>query len=151
MQKEGAKRKAAGAPLLRVPFTSELGNVTPVFITPAKWMQEEMVKVAQTIVFGTSDNAGCNCLAPKVIVMSAEWSQARPPLVRSIYFQVDKAAIYFQVYLLSGLQKLPGLHAPCRTVHSHLVALSHRHVWRDAGPPERATMQKQHSPCNAQK
>lgn len=81
LQKEGAKRKAQNAPLLKVPFTSELGNVTPVFITPAKWSQEEMVKAAETIVFGTADNAGCNCLSPKVIVMSAEWTQVllRPP------------------------------------------------------------------------
>lgn len=75
LQKEGEKGKAENAPLLSVPFTSELGNVTPVFITPAKWTQEEMVKAAQTIAFGTTLNAGCNCLSPKVIVMSDQWPQ----------------------------------------------------------------------------
>lgn len=77
MQKDGVTRKAASKPLLTVPFSSELGNVTPVFVTPAKWSQVDMKQAAQSIAFGTTLNAGCNCIAPKVIVMSAEWSQVR--------------------------------------------------------------------------
>ena len=75
MQAEGEKRKAADDPLLKVPFTAELGNATPLFITPAEWTSDELQRVAKKTVFATTNNAGCNCLAPKVILMSADWPQ----------------------------------------------------------------------------
>ena len=77
VQEEGAARKAASEPLLKVPFTAELGNVTPVLVAPGPWTDAEMATAAKGIAFGTQNNAGCNCLSPKVIVMAAEWPQVR--------------------------------------------------------------------------
>ena len=75
VQEEGRQRKAAGTPLLQAPITSELGGVAPVFITPGVWTHEDMVHAAQTIWFGATSNAGCNCVTPRAIIMSAEWPQ----------------------------------------------------------------------------
>ena len=76
-QEKGQARKEANDPVLKVPFTAELGNVTPVLVTPGAWTAEDMATAASQIAFGTTNNAGCNCLAPKAIIMSAEWPQVR--------------------------------------------------------------------------
>lgn len=81
---EAQRRREDGEPLLRVPITSELGNVTPAFLVPGEWEQESVAKVAQLIAYNMLDNAGCNCLTPRVVVMAADWPQVRllppPPL-----------------------------------------------------------------------
>lgn len=69
------KRMAAGELLLKVPMTSELGNVTPAIMVPGLWTSEEIQTAAQMVVGSMLDNAGCNCLAPKAIVLSSEWPQ----------------------------------------------------------------------------
>eukprot|EP00892_Ulva_mutabilis_P007718 jgi/Ulvmu1/5318/UM022_0112.1 len=73
---EAQRRMAAGEPLLKVPMTSELGNVTPVVVVPGAWTAAEMRTAAKLIVLNMSDNAGCNCLAPKALLLPAEWPQA---------------------------------------------------------------------------
>eukprot|EP00892_Ulva_mutabilis_P007721 jgi/Ulvmu1/5320/UM022_0114.1 len=73
---EAQRRMAAGEPLLKVPMTSELGNVTPVVVVPGAWTAAEMRAAAKLIAFNMSDNAGCNCLAPKALLLPAEWHQA---------------------------------------------------------------------------
>jgi aldehyde dehydrogenase (NAD(P)+) len=79
MQEDGVARKAANDPLLKVPFTAELGNVTPALMVPGEYTAQELKAAAAAIVFGTLNNAGCNCLAIKTVVMAAEWPQVRPP------------------------------------------------------------------------
>ena len=77
IQEKGKACKVANEPILKVPFTDELGNVTPVMVAPGAWTAQEMKTVAKMITFGTANNAGCNCIAPKAILMSAEWPQVR--------------------------------------------------------------------------
>lgn len=79
---EAQQRRAAGELLLRVPMDSELGSVTPVFVVPGEWAPESVAKVAQLIAFNMRDNAGCNCLSPRALVLSATWPQVRSTLVR---------------------------------------------------------------------
>ena len=77
MQEEREQRRAASNPALKAPLgmTSELGNVTPAIIAPAKYTPEQLQALAGGITFNASDNAGCNCLAPKVVLFAAEWPQ----------------------------------------------------------------------------
>ena len=82
VQEEAERRMAGDDPLLKVPMTSELGNVTPVVIVPGAWASEEIRSAAQLVAFNMTDNAGCNCLAPKAVVLAAEWPQARRLLSR---------------------------------------------------------------------
>lgn len=76
---EAQRRRDAAEPMLRVPITSELGNVTPAFLVPGEWEPESVANVAKLIAFNMLDNAGCNCLTPRVVVMAADWPQVRLP------------------------------------------------------------------------
>ena len=82
VQEEGQQRKAAAAPLLQVPFTSELGGVAPVFVTPGVWSRDDMRNAARAIWFGATSNAGANCITPRALIMSAEWPQVQHPYPR---------------------------------------------------------------------
>ena len=75
VQEEREERKRENRPVISVTMTSELGNVTPVVVTPGFWSEEQIKKVAATVAWNARDNAGCNCLAPKVVLVAAEWSQ----------------------------------------------------------------------------
>jgi hypothetical protein len=75
MQEEQELRRRTNDPLLKAPISSELGNITPAFIVPAFWTKEELEAKAALIVMGMADNAGCNCLSTKTVVMAAEWPQ----------------------------------------------------------------------------
>lgn len=80
VQHERESRKSSNAPLLSAPMTSELGNVTPYIVVPGAWPQDQLEHKTSQIVEQMRDNAGCNCLAPRVLVLPHEW-----PLVRSLH------------------------------------------------------------------
>jgi acyl-CoA reductase-like NAD-dependent aldehyde dehydrogenase len=71
-----ADRKARGEKLVTKPVTSELGNVTPVMVVPGEWSEKQLRYHAANLAINISHNAGFNCLALKVLVLSKEWSQA---------------------------------------------------------------------------
>ncbi|NJR41984.1 MAG: aldehyde dehydrogenase family protein [Akkermansiaceae bacterium] len=93
LQAEGQQRKAADEPLLQAPFTAELGGVAPVFITPGNWTRQDMERAAQTIWFGATSNAGCNCVAPRAIIMSSEWPQVRASSRTSVSHNVQRGVV----------------------------------------------------------
>jgi hypothetical protein len=72
---EGARRKAAGEPVVTKPLTSELGNVSPVVIVPGDWTSAEIEYQARHVATMVANNAGFNCLTPRVIVTHAGWAQ----------------------------------------------------------------------------
>jgi len=72
---EGARRKANNDPLVTKPVTCELGNVSPVVIVPAKWTSAEIRYQAQHVATMLVNNAGFNCLTPRVIVTHRGWDQ----------------------------------------------------------------------------
>jgi hypothetical protein len=78
MQQERESRKAANRPALSAPMTSELGNVTPVVFCPGAWTDKQIREKAQIVVGNLASNAGCDCLAPRLIVMPKEWHLVRP-------------------------------------------------------------------------
>jgi acyl-CoA reductase-like NAD-dependent aldehyde dehydrogenase len=72
---EGARRKAAGQPLLGKPVTAELGNVSPVVVVPGRWSAADLLYQARHVATMLVNNAGFNCLTARVVVTHAGWRQ----------------------------------------------------------------------------
>ena len=71
----GARRKAAAEPVVTKPVSCELGNVSPVVIVPGEWTPKEIEYQARHVATMITNNAGFNCLTPRVIVTHARWAQ----------------------------------------------------------------------------
>ena len=74
---EGARRKAANEPALDKPVSCELGNVSPVVVVPGAWTDKEITYQARHVATMLANNAGFNCLSPRVIVTHAGWAQRK--------------------------------------------------------------------------
>jgi acyl-CoA reductase-like NAD-dependent aldehyde dehydrogenase len=72
---DGARRKAENDPLVTKPVTGELGNVSPVVIVPGEWTTSEIEYQARHVATMFTNNAGFNCLTPRVILTHAGWAQ----------------------------------------------------------------------------
>jgi acyl-CoA reductase-like NAD-dependent aldehyde dehydrogenase len=72
---EGAKRKANRTPLISKNITGELGNITPIIVVPGPWSQDDIRKQAKKVAAWLANNAGCNCLTPRVLVQHKNWPQ----------------------------------------------------------------------------
>lgn len=69
------ERKAKGEKSLDKPISSELGNVTPIIVVPAKWTDKELAFHAENIAAMVANNASFNCIAGKLVVTHAGWAQ----------------------------------------------------------------------------
>ena len=56
------------------PISSELGCVDPIIVVPGEWKEKELNYHAQQVVSMVTHNAGFNCNAGNVLVLSASWS-----------------------------------------------------------------------------
>lgn len=74
---EGARHKAAGEVQLDKPVSAELGNVSPVIIVPGRWSPRQMRYQAEHVATMLVNNAGFNCLTPRVLVTHRDWPQRR--------------------------------------------------------------------------
>jgi len=72
---DGARRKAAGTPLLTKPITSELGGVSPVIVVPGRWTDRELAFQAEHVATQRLHNGGYNCIAAQVVLISRDWAQ----------------------------------------------------------------------------
>jgi hypothetical protein len=72
---EGQRRKAGNDPLVTKPVSCELGNVSPVVIVPGEWSQKEIDYQAKHVATMIANNAGFNCLTPRVIITHKGWAQ----------------------------------------------------------------------------
>ena len=72
---EAERRRAAEDPLLQVPITSELGGVAPMIVVPGRWSAADLRFQAEHLVTMRLHNAGHNCVAGQVVVLSASWDQ----------------------------------------------------------------------------
>ena len=72
---KGAANKAAGTPQLRKPITSELGGVAPIIVVPGRWSKRDLEFQARHVATMKLHNAGANCVAGQVLVVSSSWSQ----------------------------------------------------------------------------
>lgn len=99
---EGARRKAADDKLMTKPVSCELGNVSPVVVVPGRWSEAEIAYQARHVATMVVNNAGFNCLTPRVIVTHAGWEQRDAFLdaLESAFAQVPTRPAYY-----------PGAHA----------------------------------------
>ena len=72
---EGAARKTADTPLRTKPVSAELGSVSPVIVVPGKWSDKELRYQAEHVATMLTNNAGFNCLTPRVIITHSSWPQ----------------------------------------------------------------------------
>jgi aldehyde dehydrogenase (NAD(P)+) len=72
---ERDRRMAANEPLLHVPISSELGNVSPVAIVPYTYSDDELAFQARNVATMVANNASFNCNAAKMLVTAADWPQ----------------------------------------------------------------------------
>jgi acyl-CoA reductase-like NAD-dependent aldehyde dehydrogenase len=72
---EGAARKKRNEPRLSKPVSGELGNVSPVVIVPGHWTPAEIDFQARHVATMITNNAGFNCLTPRVIITHEAWAQ----------------------------------------------------------------------------
>ena len=72
---EAAANKAAGTPKNRRPITSELGGVSPTIVVPGPWSKADLAFQAENVATQKLHNAGFNCIACQVLVLSASWKQ----------------------------------------------------------------------------
>lgn len=74
---EREARKAKGEPLLKKPVTSELGNVSPVIVTPYLYSMGEIRAMAENIATQIANNGSFNCNAGKMLVLPKGFPQRR--------------------------------------------------------------------------
>jgi len=70
----GGPRPGDRRVLNRRPFTAELGNISPVIVVPGPWTDRDVTWQARKIATWLTANAGCTCLAPRLIVQHASWN-----------------------------------------------------------------------------
>lgn len=87
---EGARRKAAGEPVLDKEMTSELGGVSPTIVLPGAWSRADIEFQAEHIATQRLHNGGYNCIASQVVVLSSRWPQ-RDEFVAALRAAVDRA------------------------------------------------------------
>jgi hypothetical protein len=62
-------------PRFSKPVSGELGNVSPVVIVPGEWTKAEIDFQARHVATMITNNAGFNCLTPRVIITHEAWAQ----------------------------------------------------------------------------
>jgi len=72
---EGARRKAAGVRLVTKPVSAELGCVSPVIVVPGVWSAKDLTYQATNVASMLVNNAGFNCLTPRVLITWRRWPQ----------------------------------------------------------------------------
>lgn len=75
-EEEQKKNKASNTPKVKnATVTSELGCVTPFFMTPAEYTPDELEHQAQVLVSAKWVNGSASCNAPQVVIVSENWAQ----------------------------------------------------------------------------
>lgn len=72
---ERERRMRDHDPLLRIPISSELGNVSPVAVVPYAYGERELWFMARNVVTMVVNNGSFNCNAAKMLVTAKEWPQ----------------------------------------------------------------------------
>ncbi|GAA1978630.1 aldehyde dehydrogenase family protein [Microbacterium pumilum] len=69
------QRKRENRPKLEKPITAELGGVSPIIVVPGVWTEADLRFQAEHIATMRLQNAGHNCIAGQVVLMSSDWPQ----------------------------------------------------------------------------
>jgi len=80
---EGAERMRRNEPRLHKPITSELGNVSPTIVVPGPWSDADIRFQAEHVATQKLHNAGFNCIAAQVLILSESW-EGTPRLLAEV-------------------------------------------------------------------
>ncbi len=94
---EAAARKADNTPILNKPISAELGGITPVIVVPGEWSDADMRFQAEHIATTKLNNAGHNCVATQIVVISRDWPLADKLVaeVRRVMREVEPRRTYY--------------------------------------------------------
>ena len=94
---EGERRKIENEPVVSKPMTCELGNVSPVVVVPGEWTKKEIDYQARHVATMIANNAGFNCLTPRVIITHAQWAQREEFLdaLEAVFTRIPTRRAYY--------------------------------------------------------
>jgi len=72
---EQDERRRLNRPLLQKPISAELGNVSPWIVLPGRYSRREFDYQAENVAASVINNAGCNCVATRVLLTWRGWSE----------------------------------------------------------------------------
>ncbi|MFB7891652.1 aldehyde dehydrogenase family protein [Microbacterium sp. NPDC056044] len=81
---DAATARDAGTPKLQVPITAELGGVSPIIVVPGRWTAADLKYQAEHVATMRLVNAGHNCIAGQVVIVSSDWPQ-RAEFLRELH------------------------------------------------------------------
>lgn len=87
---EAEERRRDARPRLTVPISAELGGVSPIIVIPGPWSDADLRYQAEHVATMRLNNAGHNCVAGQVVIVSAEWSH-RNAFLRALRDAYDRA------------------------------------------------------------
>jgi len=90
-----AARQRSGTPLLQKTITSELGNISPVVVTPGPYSERELSDVAESIAGMLFNNASFNCNAAKLLVLPKHLTQAVTSRLEALFTAEPARAAYY--------------------------------------------------------
>ena len=70
---ESDERRRFDQPLLEKTISAELGNVSPWIIIPGRFTKRQLEYQAENVASSVINNAGCNCVATRVLVTWRGW------------------------------------------------------------------------------
>ena len=82
--RDAAAARASGSPKLQVPITAELGGVSPIIVVPGRWSAADLKYQAEHVATMRLVNAGHNCIAGQVVIVSSDWPQ-RAEFLRELH------------------------------------------------------------------
>jgi len=71
---EQDERRRLARPKLEKPISAELGNVSPWIVLPGNYSDRQIDYQAENVAASVINNAGCNCVATRVLVTWPGWS-----------------------------------------------------------------------------
>lgn len=60
---------------LTKPISSELGGVSPIIVIPGNWSKRDLQFQAEHVATQRLNNAGHNCIAGQLLILSSDWAQ----------------------------------------------------------------------------
>lgn len=92
---ERAERLRRGSPLLQKSITSELGNISPVVVTPGPYSERELTDVAESIAGMLFNNASFNCNGAKLLVLPKHMAEAITSRLEALFSAQPARAAYY--------------------------------------------------------
>ncbi|MDF3066103.1 MAG: aldehyde dehydrogenase [Polyangiaceae bacterium] len=92
---ERVERQRNGRPLLQKSITSELGNVSPVVVTPGRYTEQELSDVAEGIAGMLFNNASFNCNAAKLLVLPTQLAEPIVSRLERLFTEQPARAAYY--------------------------------------------------------